>query len=172
MRLFWIILGILVLVWLGFLHFSDRQIRLDLDRNEHRMDGYEEQYNAPNGTDNNQNVGEEAQDETNDAGENIQQGILPDKEQKLEQDIQQKKEELKEEKQEKKDEAVPPKKDVETSLPKDASGFLNLDSVVAFNSNYTESQIAFKQLDTPTLMDFESQEAYKLLEPTMFLSLN
>lgn len=172
MRLFWIIIGILVLVYLGFLHFSDKQIRLDLDRNEHRMDGYEQQNYAPNGDNDNQNVGEEAKDETNDAGENLQQGILPDKEQKLKQDIQQKKEELHEEQMEKKDEAVPPKKDVETSLPKDATGFLFDDSVVAFNSNYNESQIAFKQLDTNTFMDFETQEAYKLLDPSMLTSLN
>lgn len=188
MRLFWIIVGILALVWMGFLHFDRKEIRLDLDRQDNRLHDVENHIN--NEPDGDLNIGEEIQDETNDAQEEIKQGI-PTKEEQLKDEAKDKQEELKEEQLEKNqgvnpeeglpnDKTPPPKQDIETSLPKDASGFLGEesvvafnfledDSVVAFNSNYQESEIAFKQLDTPKIggETLNSKDAYLIIDPIL-----
>jgi hypothetical protein len=57
---------------------------------------------------------------------------------------------------------------VETSLPY-TSGFAQ-ESIVAFNYGNDQSEVAFKQLETPTLGDMESKEAYLIIDP-MLLSL-
>jgi hypothetical protein len=172
MRLFWIIIGILALMWLGFLHFDRKEIRLDLDRQEQRMENVENHVrDEENG---NLNVGDEMQDETNDAQEEVKQGI-PTKEEQLRDEKQDKEEELKEEQKENgtlPNDKVPQneKKDVETTLPKDASSFLGQESIVAFNSNYQESKIAFKQLDTPKLGHeaIDAKDAYLIIDPMLF----
>jgi chromosome segregation ATPase len=201
MRLFWIILGILVLVWLGVMHFDRQEIHQDLDRQENRINNVEQHIRNE---DQELNMGEEIQDETNDAKEEIQQGI-PNKEEQLQDEAQDKQEELKEEEMEKgnnpnnpnrhnkhnmpnkptvtvdpNDDApstIAPKgelrnKDVETSLPKDATSYIHQEAVVAFNVGYEESEIAFKQFNIPTLenSNLEASEAYLIIDP-MLLSL-
>lgn len=177
MRLFWIIVGIVVLVWLGFLHFDRNEIRLDLDKTNHRIDGVEQKVSNDQTPKDDLNVGEEVQDEAKDAQEEIQQGIPTKKEQAVD-EAKDKKEELKEqkmEKQETKDEKAEPQsnqpKDVETSLPPiEPTSFAEEEAIVAFNLEYTDdTHVAFKQLDTPILGD-ELTDAYLNLDP-MILSL-
>jgi hypothetical protein len=171
--------GIVALVWLGFLHFDRNEIRLDLDKTNERIDGVEQQVdNGQQAPNDDLNVGEEVQDEAQDAQEEIQNGI-PSKEEQAVDEAQDKKEEMIEEKAEKKelkDEKAEPQKqpkDVETSLPPtEPTSFADDEAIVAFSLEYSDSAShAFKQLDTPKLVDeLAFKDAYLNLDP-MILSL-
>lgn len=180
MRLFWIIVGIVALIWLGFLHFDRNEIRLDLDKTNERIDNVEHNVNGNNepvAPQDELNVGEEVQDEMDDAREEVEQGI-PTKEEQAKDEAQDEQEEAKEEEVEKskqnekvKEEKQP--KDVETSLPPtEPTSFVEEEAIVAFNLGYTEDvSHAFKQFDTPKFEDeIASSEAYLDLDP-MILSL-
>lgn len=176
-RLFWIIVGIVALVWLGFLHFDRNEIRLDLDETNHRIDGVEQRFNNGNPAPQKElNVGEEIQDETQDAKEEVQQGIPTKEEQHLDEG----KDELEEAKEEQLEKDRPRKelnqqpKDVETSLPQEPTSMSEAvegEAIVAFNLEFSDDvSHAFKLYDTPTFEDREIVETFLNLDP-MILSL-
>jgi hypothetical protein len=205
MRLFWIIVGIVAIVWLGMMHFQQKEIHQDIDRHEQRLTDVEDNMN----NDGNLDIGEEIQDEADDAQEEIQDGIPPTKEENLDDQAKDKQEELKEEQQEKeskledkmpnensqRDEKNPnfapdlnpnpndpnselpkPRKDIETSLPKDATSYnqesvvaFGQESIVAYSAGYNESEVAYKNISTPTLgiKDVDASEAYLIIDPIL-----
>jgi TolA-binding protein len=176
MRLFWIIVGIVALVWLGFLHFDRNEIRLDLDKTNDRIDHVEHEVDNGQPVQNdNLNVGEEIQDEAQDAKEEIEQGI-PSKEEQAKDEAQDEAEEAKEEKAEKGNQKEPQKEkpvnDVETSLPTEPTSFADDEAIVAFSLEYNDGvSHAFKQIETPQYNDeLAFNEALLNIDP-MILSL-
>jgi len=169
MRLFWIVVGILALCWLGFLHFSHNQIRLDLDRTNTRLDNHEQQNGVINNNGN--SVQQETKDKAIDTKQNVKQKVAPQKQnldQNLNQNLNKNNQPIRKEVPSVAPKKDATKKDVETSLPY-TSGFAQ-ESIVAFNYGNDQSEVAFKQLETPTLGDMESKEAYLIIDP-MLLSL-
>lgn len=149
MRVFWIIVGIVALIWLGFLHFDRNEIRLDLDNMNKRIDGIEQ----------NGNFNNELGDEVQDIGEEINEGIQPNKENRLRDDIQDNKEELREEKREQKEQPLEPNENpLDGRVPPKEVPAKN-DKV---SMNDQKAINAFLQQPQPKMVDYEqeAQEAY------------
>jgi hypothetical protein len=177
MRVFWIVLGIVALVWLGYLQFDRNQVRLDLDRTNQRIDGVEQQVDNGNVNDdanNDLNVGQELQDEMQDAGEEIRQGI-PTKEEQAKDEMQDEAEEMKEEQMEKEETPADKEKEAEDQKKKvdDATSFIEQEAVVAFDFDYantdSEATHAFKLNDgyAYQTIDVEKSKAYFIVDPIL-----